>query len=91
MRKMNGASNLPAPLQCHRQGAMGFDSSLVPRTLDMVLNPGTIVNTERDVILLRAELKVDAVLQCVLTRYTRCLECLHRRRRQRKTPRNAKN
>ena len=28
----------------------------------MVLNPGTIVNTERDVILLRAELK-DAVLQ----------------------------
>jgi len=26
-------------------------------TLDMVLNPGTIVNTERDVILLRAELK----------------------------------
>ena len=28
-----------------------------PRTLDMVLNPGTIVNTEREVILLKAQLK----------------------------------
>lgn len=33
---------------------MNGDSSL---TLDMVLNPGTIVNAEREVILLRAELK----------------------------------
>ena len=35
-------------------------SAVVPRTLDMVLNPGTIVNTERDVILLKAQLKAPS-------------------------------
>lgn len=32
-------------------------SNRCPRTLDMVLNPGTIVNTEREVVLLKAQLK----------------------------------